>query len=387
MDSVKDHTAAQPCAAATAWVLVGTQAALRALAPLIDAHRAVRPVRLWPVSQQMAQDPSHALLRAAAQDAAAILLVGSRQRTPRRMLPGLFVFPRVQPISDASPIPRQGARMSPQAVPIGWVPDVGAAGLARFAHAAAVLQARAAAQLARGPIALLGQWEDRTLRMAGRTEVLLRAPVGTGAAGDASTLPGGADGTARRAQPMQILRWTADRIVRRDLLVALRMGLGVALYLGHGRPIGWAGYHGLHTRHLRHARGEPQGTVLTLACDVGRRPQSGLGFAETLMVEGIAASALGAVDRTLHIDNSHFVIDLCHALRAGAQTLADLVLAARRPGQPDRARCERRYRIFGDPLAPLLGSLDAHECASQVFAPGPDELLPPSPDAQGHAPT
>ena len=38
------------------------------------------------------------------------------------------------------------------------------------------------------------------------------------------------------------------------------------------------------------------------------------------------------------------------------------------------------YRVLGDPLAPLLGAEGSLEKARAIFAPGPDDALPPLPD-------
>src|SRR6516164_5850217 len=66
---------------ARAWVVAGRAEALARLEPLIEAHRARRPVRIL--------GPEYA--PSDLDDAAAALVVGDPRLTPRRGLPGVFL--------------------------------------------------------------------------------------------------------------------------------------------------------------------------------------------------------------------------------------------------------------------------------------------------------
>ena len=163
--------------------------------------------------------PVEALCEAAA-GAEGLLLVDDRRRAPRTALPGPFLLDP-----------------SGRAVPAGWLPDLGPE-LEVFARAAARVQRRSGPP---GPLAVLGQWEPRYLQLAGRLE--------------ANLCRGG-------EPPFPVFRWTSERITRADVVSGLRLGLGLGIYFGHGRPRGWAGYHGLRARHLVEAGGEPLGAAL-----------------------------------------------------------------------------------------------------------------------------
>jgi hypothetical protein len=314
------------------WLLVAPAAAEHLLSPLTSAHRVRRPVRVARPDADWTRELD---------DVAGVLLVGDRRRTPRTALPGPFL-----PAAD-------GRR-----VPVGFVPHVAREDLERFASAAAEVQARSspaggpAAGDELGPLAFLGQWDDHVVRMVARSRRILDA----------------------RAPVAPVLFWTADRIVRRDLLVALRAGLGLALYFGHGRPYGWAGYHGLHTRHLVYARGRPTGAMISLTCHTANRHKVALSFSEALVVHGIAAAAFGAVRPTRTVDNWWWGTSLCELYaERPATTLGELIVRA----CPPRPEQWESYRILGDPLAPLVGAPGAAAASRAVFAPAPHESPTP----------
>ena len=319
------------------WVLACPREALPVLQPLADAHAAHRPVRL--LLRDTRAVPPLADLLPHLDQAAGLLLVGDHRRAPRTVLPGPFLTTA------------QGRQ-----VPAGWLPMGRPESLARFAATATEVQRRAGAA---GPLAFVGQWDDHVTRMVARSLSILRSPTG--------------------AAPLTVFWWTADRLIRRDLLTALRVGLGVALYFGHGRPYGWAGYHGLHTRHLGHARGRPTGAVLSLTCHTASRRRVGTSFAESLVLEGLAAGALGAVSATQTIDNWWWGASLCEVLAQQPAHLGDLLLQA----CPPRPAAVAAYRILGDPLAALQGAPDAHREGLQVWAPSALESpVPPDYEAR-----
>lgn len=262
----------------------------------------------------------------------ALLLVGDRRRSPRRVLPGPFL-----PDDEGRP------------VPVGWLPAIDPATLKTFAQVGAAIQAREGPV---GPLAFLGQWDPQVQRMVARSHRIL----------------------ARGGSALRPLWWTADRLVRRDLLVALRLGPGLAFYFGHGRPYGWQGYHGLHTRHLRWARGEPVGAILSLTCRTASRHRVGLSFAEELVLQGICGACLAACTATRTIDNWWWATCLEEALaRDPPEDLATLLVRA----APARPEAVAAYRIIGDPMARLIGAPGAEVACQAVWAPAPDDSPTP----------
>lgn len=238
----------------------------------------------------------------------AVMLAGDARRAPATVLPGPFLV-------DAA-----GRR-----VPAAWLPLRDAAANRSFAAMAARVQRRARQQMA---VALLGQWHPRYLRVTDRIAALLEARART-------------------------LRWTGDVIGRDELLRALGTGLGLGLYVGHGRPSGWVGYQGVRRHHFETPRvGEPLGALLSLCCRTASRRRIGLSYAEALPLQGVAAASFGATSDTLHTDNTRWAIGLCDALAAGADSVGELIVRA----APPAAEACTPYRLIGDPLAPLASA-------------------------------
>jgi hypothetical protein len=299
-------------------VLAARGAALGPLRPLLREHERWREVRV------VDPGPVEALCEAAA-DAEGLLLVDDRRRAPRTALPGPFL---VDPTG--------------RAVPAGWLPDLGS-GLDVFAKAAARVQRRVGPP---GPLAVLGQWEPRYIQLAGRLEANLSR--------------GG-------EPPFPVLRWTSERITRADLVQGLRLGLGVGIYFGHGRPKGWAGYHGLRASHLVEVGGEPLGALFSVTCLTANRWRVGLSFSEAVVTGGAAAAAVGAVNVVAHVDNMRWMLGLADSLRSGESRLGPALLAA-----STHAVSQTPYRIIGDPLALLVGTAEGTRRAERVFAPAPE---------------
>jgi hypothetical protein len=321
-------TSAEKIRANAVWIVAGSESALAALAPLIAARKARQRV-------VVRVDGVEALLANRARNlphgTEAVLVVGPRRVSPRRGLPGMFLI-------DA-----QHRR-----VPVGWLPDVGAE-LAEYAQAAARVLAR---PQMRGPVVVLGQWEDRFLRVGLRTARWFK----------------------RYEAGWPVFHWTADRISRENMLRGLSTsGPAVALYFGHGRPRGWAGYHGVRRDHFPPRWPEPIGGLLALCCENASRWRTAVSFAETLALQGVFAGALAAVTKTRHEHNRRIGPALCEALTSGGiHTLGDLVLAL-----PAGEWSDTPYRFIGDPAAPLVGAAEATLRAASIFAPAPDDPLPP----------
>jgi hypothetical protein len=234
----------------------------------------------------------------------AVMLAGSGRRAPSTALPGPFV--------------QDGAG---RRVPAAWVPLRSRAENRHFAATAASVQRRARQQVA---VAVLGQWHPRYLRMADRIETLLAGQVTT-------------------------LRWTADVIDRQAMVQALGSGIGLGLYVGHGRPVGWVGYRGVRRHHFDGPDSAALGALISLCCRTASRRRTGLSYAEAILLRGVAAASFGAISDTLHTDNTRWAVGLCDALAAGAETIGELLVRA----APPAASAWAPYRLIGDPLAPL----------------------------------
>ncbi len=314
------------------WAVAGSREALHELAPLIQAHQAARPVKTLLIhkrTHQLSEIVKSPLL----DTLAGLLIIGPRAQSPRRALPGLF-------LSDSHGRP----------IPVGWLPEV-LPQLQTFAESASAVVRRARTTGPLGPVALLGQWEDRAIRMTAQMEKCFAATK----------------------NKVKVFRWTSERIVRRDLLPALGIGMGAALYVGHGRPSGWAGYSGVRARHLQYAQGSPIGVIFSFACDVANRFKVGLSFAEACVLSGICAASFGATKATFNIKNAYLANNVCETLarKSNIRTLGDLLLNS---DLTDKHAISS-YRILGDPLAPLIGATEAARRAKTVYAPAPDELM------------
>src|SRR5690606_4923705 len=180
----------------------------------------------------------------------AVLLIGPPRRSPSTMVPGPFVVDRAD-----------------RRIPVAWLPFRGETELAHFAAGAARVYSRAASQPA---AALLAQWMPHYLRLVDRMQTILE---GAGVAA---------------------FRWSGDALTRDDMLAAVQSGVGLALYVGHGRPIGWVGYHGVRAHHFAPAA-DPIGAVVSLCCLTASRKRTGLSYAEALPLSGAAGASFGAV--------------------------------------------------------------------------------------------
>lgn len=261
--------------------------------------------------------PDMARLTAARTRLDAVLLAGPARYAPGTALPG--------------PILHNSAG---QPVAAAWFPVKNSETNHRFAAAAARVHRRARQTTG---VALLGQWHPRYLRLADRIETLLNGGLKT-------------------------FRWTGEAIGRQEVVAALGSGLGLALYVGHGRPVGWVGYYGMRSRHFEDFRGEPLGGMLSLCCRTASRRRTGLSYAEALPMMGVAAASFGAVTETLHTDNTRWAVRICEALLSGVDSLGELILRA----APPNPSALRPYRLIGDPLAPLSAELSGLQKAGRV---------------------
>jgi len=271
-------------------------------APLVDAYRANDvDVEILSYADRM---PDWDTLVASAANRDAVLLAGPGQFAPRTALRAPFL--------DA----RNGRR-----VPVGWCPLKDRESTDRFVRTAARVQQRARD---RRTVAVLGQWHPRYLHLADRIQTLLAGRTRT-------------------------FRWTGEVIARDGLVRALGSGLGLGIYVGHGRAVGWVGYAGTRAGHFDDFRGEPLGGVVSLCCRTASRRRVGISYAEALPLKGVAAASLGAVTETRHTDNTRWAVRLCEVLASHVDTIGELVVRS----APPNASAFLPYRIIGDPLAPL----------------------------------
>lgn len=284
--------------------VVGAPRAIESLDQFLNTHRGQAPLTEVPVNTV----PSLEELRDIASDADAVLAIGPRRRSPRTSVPG--------PVITVS---------SGRIVPMAWLPDTGPSDLRRFAATASKLRNRGD-----GPgsctVAVLAQRSKRYRSLCDRIIRHLQSSE----------------------DPPRVCRWTADELIRDDLVEGLGLGLGAAIYVGHGRPIGWVGYRGVRARHLADAP-EPIGVVMSLTCLTASRRRTGMSFSEALPLKGAAAASFGAVRSTDHIENSRWALRLARkVVEQRRSSVAELVVAAY-----TETPTSLGYRLLGDPFAPL----------------------------------
>lgn len=248
----------------------------------------------------------------------AALLIGSGKRAPRTVLDGPFIS------------------TSSKRIPVGWVPVRNEKHLTRFVETAVKVHSRK-----KGPVAtaILAQRHPRFLKAAKRMHRSLL-----------------------KESRLSTFKWTSDLLFKEEMIRGLRMGLGCAIYFGHGLSKGWEGFHGTLVKHFDEIPGEPLGAVLSITCLTASRRRTGLSFSESLLLQGVAASSFGAVDKTLHANNWRWGVLISDSLKKGVTTLGELILDA----CPIEEAAWRPYRIIGDPLAPLFSFEGAINKASEI---------------------
>ncbi len=296
--------------------IVTPASAIRPLEPLLQAYRRKNYSVCFEIAKDFSMLPQ--FLQRITEKTDATLVIGPRKRSPRTAIRG--------------PVLRCGGG---KLIPVGYVPDMGGKALNVFAQTAAHIHQRVPALQ---PIAILSQWNPQYLRLATRIEDLLRI------------------------QKNPVFRWTSDLILREDMVPGLRSGLAAAVYVGHGRPVGWVGYRGTRIHHLAGSVGEPLGALISLCCRTASRKRVGLSFSEAVPMQGIAGSAFGSVTDTLHINNTRWAVRICAALKRGATHIGELIVNA----LPFDSEVVNEYRLLGDPVAPLFGASQAVQRAQTI---------------------
>lgn len=246
----------------------------------------------------------------------AVLVVGKKLYAPSTVLPGPFLF------------------SNNKKIPAAWLPLQKVDDVYTFIKTLKKVHRRK--KIIPG-MALLAQWHPQYLRLTNRMSDLLEDQI-------------------------PVFKWTGDVITREDVVTALGSGLGMGIYFGHGRSVGWVGYYGMRSHHFESFEGNPLGCMLSLCCKTASRKRTGLSYAESLPLMGVTAAAFGAVRETRHTDNMKWALRICDAINNGIDNLADLLLFA----EPPNIEAVEHYRIIGDPFAPLYSDTGGIKRAKAV---------------------
>jgi len=300
-------------------LVAAPQDALAAIEPLLKVYRQRFNLTVYDIGNSL-PDQQQLVLLSVKQDA--LLLISNRQYAPRTVLTGPFI-----------------EREDRENIPAAWLPYTTNEALQCFASNAAVVHKRQYPK--NNTSAVLGQWNRKYLNLADRIEALLN---------DANLIN------------QHTFRWTSDYLIREDMVEGLNTGLAMAIYVGHGRPVGWVGYRGTRSHHFDNKASKPMGALFSLCCETASRKRNGLSFSEAMPLLGQAAACFGAVDKSLHIDNVRWATGICQGLKMGHTNIGELLKAA----MPSAPSSLSRYRILGDPLAPLVADESSYSMGMQV---------------------
>lgn len=297
-------------------VLVAPPEAREPLTPLFQTYADQGHLILWKKYQEV---PDSDEITELAEAGDGLLLIGNRNRSPRTVLPGPYVV-----------------TSSGRNIPVGWLPFTSPEALGIYANTISTVHQRPKGQ---AHLALLSQWHPRYLRMA--------SSFGRGLA---------------KSPDLKCFSWTSDVIFPEDMLKGIQSGLALAIYLGHGRPVGWVGYHGIRRHHLPEGSYPPLGSLISLCCLTASRRRNGLSFAEAAVLKGLAGASLGAVGPTLYTNNTRIAIAISRGIQEGVSSLGELITHY----FPSWDRGTKDYRIIGDPLAPLSADPHSLSLAEQI---------------------
>ncbi|MBU2940121.1 hypothetical protein KO494_11285 [Lacinutrix sp. C3R15] len=262
--------------------------------------------------------PEYTKIQSQVKNQDAVLLIGDAKCYPKNALK----YPFIKTIENKK-------------IPISWLPFRNSKDLLTFTKTVYQVHSRKQDHCA---IALLSQRHPRFTRIVDRMATILKTP---------NVLP---------------YKWSSDLLLRENMIEGLENGLGLATYFGHGRPIGWVGYYGLRSHHFDTENAKPIGALLSLCCKTASRKNTSVSFCEQLVLDGKTAVAFGAVDSTLHTDNTRWSVGITKALLNGASTIAELIIEA----SPKNVSAYTHYRLIGDPLAPIYSSNEAALFANNV---------------------
>lgn len=299
-------------------LILAPRAHASGLGPLLEAykHRNIVVECSW-YDEQI---PTQAELNVLADGIDAMLFLAPANRAPSTLVAAPYII-----------------GPSGKKIPIGLLPVKDAATVNTFAQTAAKVQIRQGTQPA---MALLAQRLPRYLRIAERIEAILQT----------------------EAPHLHYFKWSGDVMVREDLLQGLNLGLGMALYVGHGRPSGWVGYYGTRAKHFEGYQSEPLGAMISLCCYTNSRKKIGLSFSEALVTQGIAAASFGAITKTKHTDNTRWALRITENMAEGVMAIGELILKS----LPQDENAALAYRLIGDPLAPIIAAEESIEQAKNI---------------------
>jgi hypothetical protein len=184
--------------------------------------------------------------------------------------------------------------------------------------------------------------------------------------------------SAQSSPAMKLLRWSAERIRRKPLVDALRLGAGAVLYSGHGNASGWFAYGGVNIDHL--CPGEPwlhdhtSALVFSLSCNTGlmtgraSETETRRGLAHQMIARGVAGAVLAPSGDTMHENSRLLAKGLTGALGRGCARLGHILAYASSEG----ASLEG-YAVIGDPGLHAVSADGAALRGARVFAPASDE--------------
>ena len=214
------------------------------------------------------------------EDVDAVLVAGKKMYAPSTVLPGPFLFTQKKKI------------------PAAWLPLQEETDVFPFIQTLK----KCTGEKRRCLAWLLAQWHPQYLRLTQRMTDLWKTTF----------------------------RYSMDRdiITREDVVNALGCGLGMGIYFGHGRSVGWVGYYGMRSHHFESFTGIRWVAYLYA---VKRQAVNEPGFlCGIIALMGILLPHL-AVRETRHTDNMKWAIRICDAVNEGIDNLGDLLIHADHP--------------------------------------------------------
>jgi len=249
----------------------------------------------------------------------AVMLAGDSRFSPQKVISGPFINPEGKNI------------------PVGWLPVSEPVNLKKFISTSVRVHKRKKDRITLG---LLSQRTSQYLKVIDKMQAELKG----------------------LSKKITFFRWTSELVFPEDMLAGINSGIGAAIYIGHGRPVGWSGYFGIRMQHFRDFANEPAGSVISLCCNTAGRKNVRISFSENLVIEGFASAAFGATRATLFTDNTRWAVNVCHSLGKGITTVGELITDA----APATRSGISSYRLIGDPLSPLFSGSGSLATARKI---------------------
>lgn len=206
-----------------------------------------------------------------------------------------------------------------QKIPIGLVPYYNKETLAKFISTTCLVHRRKKSKI---NVTLLSQRLPRYLTVAQKVHTQLSLN-----------------------KNIKSINWVGDVIYREDVLYGINTGSALSIYFGHGRAKGWVGYNGVQIQELKLYQDKPNAAILSLCCETASRRRVQFSFCEQLILNGISAVSMGAINKTLFTNNTRWAISISNELQNELDTIGDLIVKAK----PSNEDAWKHYRLFGDP--------------------------------------